>query len=159
MPADELHLVLPSVLDRLIDVAEGDAGGRVGYSLAQMIEAVGRDLEDLLNTRQPRPVVPDDFVELVNSIATYGIPELTSLNAITPQQREAIGRVLEQAVMRFEPRLRSVQARLTEGASQADRKIHFLLRARLVVEPATEVAFETVLELATGYASVQSRQV
>ena len=37
---------------------------------------------------------------------TFGLPDLHSLSAVSAAQREAIGRVIERMIERFEPRLR-----------------------------------------------------
>src|SRR5205085_2465499 len=44
--------LMPSVLDRLVDPASAGTEGQRGYTLNQMMEAVRKDLEELLNTRQ-----------------------------------------------------------------------------------------------------------
>ena len=142
--------LMPSVLDRLIDPAP-DSKARRGYSVEQMFRAVQRDLEDLLNTRQSHIGLPEECVELHRSIYAYGLPDLTSLNAIAPSQREAIGRVIERMIELFEPRLRDVRAVLIEGeTSGVERTVRFHIDARLCLDPAPEVAFDTILELTTG---------
>ena len=76
-----------------------------------MIDVVRRDLEDLLNTRLTNNDVPASFVEVSSSVVTYGLPDLSSLSADTAERRAEIGRIIERVIMRFEPRLRQVQAR------------------------------------------------
>jgi type VI secretion system protein ImpF len=145
----------PSLLDRLIDPDSGGSARKHGFTEAEMVDAVQRDLEDLLNTRQSYSHLPEHFADLETSILTYGLPDLTSLAAHTPQQRAAIGRVLEEAVAKFEPRLREVRATLSDPGDGKDRSVRFRIDAKLNVDPAPEVAFETVLELTTGRYSVQ----
>ncbi len=116
---------------------------------------VRRDLEDLLNTRQSSHSVPPGFEEVLRSLVAFGMPDLTALDAISAQQREDIGRVLEKVVEQFEPRLREVRAVLVEGGETKLRTLRFRIDARLRVEPAPEVAFETVLELASGLSAVR----
>jgi type VI secretion system protein ImpF len=146
---------MPSVLDRLVDPEAGGTGRRRGYSVEQMVDAVRRDLEDLLNTRRSSSAAAEDYPEVANSIVTFGLPDLAGLNAFTPQQREAIGRVIEAAVARFEPRLRDVRVSLVDPGGATQRTLRFHVDARLALEPAPEVAFETILELTTGHASVR----
>jgi type VI secretion system protein ImpF len=150
--------LMPSLLDRLTDPGSGGTGWRRGYGLEQMVEAVQRDLEDLLNTRQSGAGPPEEFAEVRNSVLAYGFPDLSSLNAITPQQRDAIGRLLEDVIARFEPRLRDVRATVIEAGDGKRPTASFRVEARLCVEPAPEVAFETVLELTTGHCSVKPSQ-
>jgi type VI secretion system protein ImpF len=148
--------LMPSVLDRLIDPNSGGTKAQPGYTLEQMIAAVQRDLEELLNTRQSHEDLPVEFTELHNSVLAYGLPDLNSLNAITPRQRAQIGQLLETGIQRFEPRLCQVRAVALEAGESKDRAIRFRVTARLNVDPAPEVAFDTVLELTTGHYSVKS---
>src|SRR5690606_28222121 len=82
----------PSVLDRLLDAAMQDGTARNWYGLEQMVASVQRDLEDLLNTRQCHDEAAAQFPEVINSMAAYGLPDLTALAAVTSHQREQIGR-------------------------------------------------------------------
>lgn len=146
--------LMPSMLDRLIDPeASGTAFSR-GYTVEQMTQAVLRDLEELLNTRQTAFNVPENCTETRSSIVLYGLPDLTNLRAATTQDRAAIGRILETIVMRYEPRLRDVKATLTEPGNLRDRFVRFHLSGRLRMDPAPEVAFETILELTTGHSTI-----
>ena len=121
----------------------------------QMIAAVHRDLEDLLNTRQSAVGIPIDCKELRRSVAQYGMPDLSSIEAITADQRGQIGKLLEQLVMLHEPRLKDVRATLLEPDQNIMRNVRFRLEARIAVDPAPEVAFDTILELTTGHSTVK----
>ena len=78
--SDSLQTWKPSVVDRLSDPTTAGAVGREGYGLRQMEEAVRRDLEDLLNTRQTHQGMSDAFPELLNSVAAYGLPDFAALD-------------------------------------------------------------------------------
>jgi type VI secretion system protein ImpF len=153
---DPNQALMPTVLDRLIDPDSGGTAWRRGYGVEQMVQVVQRDLEDLLNTRQSCADLPEAFKEVASSIIAFGLPDLTSINAITPNQREDIGRVIEHIVTTFEPRLKEVRAILTDPGDGKQRTVKFRIEARLCLEPAPEVAFDTVLELSNGHYSVQS---
>ena len=150
---DPTTRLTPSLLDRLID-QEIDQGSARGYDHRQMIDVVRRDLEDLLNTRLTNIGIPPDFVEVNNSIVTYGLPDLSSASADTSEQRGDIGKLIERVIERFEPRLRNVRARLVEGFG-GSQTVRFQIHAELNVDPAPEVGFETILELMTGHASIK----
>jgi type VI secretion system protein ImpF len=151
----ETQGLMPSLLDRLIDPESGGTVWQRGYDERQMTEAVQRDLEDLLNTRQTHAGLPESFTEVNHSIVAYGLPDLVSLNALTPQQRRQIGRTLEEVVTKFEPRLKDVKATLMTPKDNQETTIQFKIEARLSVDPAPEVAFDTILELTTGRYSVK----
>ncbi|MBI3469039.1 MAG: type VI secretion system baseplate subunit TssE [Planctomycetes bacterium] len=148
---------MPSVLDRLIDPDSGGTAWRRGYGVQQIVDVVRRDLEDLLNTRQSHQRLPREYTEVHNSIVAFGLPDLAALEAHTPQQREEIGSVIERIIARFEPRLRNVRARMID-AGEKDRRVRFHIDARLNVDPAPEVSFETVVELITGHASIKASE-
>jgi type VI secretion system protein ImpF len=150
--------LMPSIVDRLIDPASGGTAWRRGYGVAEMVETVRRDLEDLLNTRQTHQELPEAFVETQRSIIGFGLPDLSSVNALTSEQRQEIGRLLEAVILHFEPRLRDVRATLVDRGESKQPTLCFRLDARLCVEPAPDVAFETILELMSGHAAVKEAE-
>jgi type VI secretion system protein ImpF len=156
-PSEFSQGLMPSLIDRLIDPESGGTSWRHGYSVEQMIDFVHRDLEDLLNTRLVNIDIPEDCPETRRSLVAYGLPDLASLEAFSPQQRAEIGSVLETTIAHFEPRLRDVRATLVNPGETKDRTIKFRIDARLSVEPAPEVAFDTILELSTGHSTIERR--
>jgi type VI secretion system protein ImpF len=156
MPSkEEQQGLMPSIIDRLVDPSSGGTAWRRGYGVQQMVQAVQRDLEDLLNTRQTHVGLPEEFKEVHNSIIAYGLPDLNSLNAISAQQRQQIGRLIETIIARFEPRLKDIRATLVDGSDNKARTVKFRVDARMRVDPAPEVAFDTILELTTGHYSIK----
>lgn len=146
--------LMPSILDRLIDPATAGVEGQHGYNLAQMMETVRKDLEDLLNTRQTLGPSAKNRPRVCNSILGYGLPEITALPSITPQQRRDIAEAVAQTVARFEPRLRDVRVAPLDTEEGKRATLRFRIDARLAVEPGPEVAFDTVTE-ESGQYSVQ----
>jgi type VI secretion system protein ImpF len=145
--------ITPSVLDRLIDYEpelprEPIASRARG--LRQMKEAVKRDLEQLLNTRQPGDWLPADLKELNSSLAAYGLPDFSSVSIKSPAEQVRLRRALESAIGMFEPRLEDVIVTLLPPGD-LQRSLHFRIDARLRVEPAPEpVTFDATLQLASG---------
>jgi type VI secretion system protein ImpF len=154
--SDKQPSLMPSLLDRLIDPASGGTAAHRWYAVDDVVAAVHRDLEELLNTRQTHSGLPADFKEMSTSIYCYGLPDLTSLNAITPSQREGIGRLIEGVVANFEPRLQDVHAHLVDSPDPLERTVRFRIDARLNLDPAPEVAFHADLELTTGHYKVSA---
>src|SRR5207249_3649963 len=136
MPPNDPQGLMPSLLDRLIDPDSDVSRVQHGYSVGQMVAAVHRDLEELLNTRQTSAGLPADCVEVLNSIVAYGMPDLATIPALSASQRAQIGRVLETIILRFEPRLRDVKATLLDPRQEVQRTVKFRVEARLSVEPA-----------------------
>jgi type VI secretion system protein ImpF len=143
----------PSMLDRLIPQ---DPNGTVrwrGLSVDQMVEAVRRDLEDLLNTRQTQGDLPACYEELTHSVFTYGVPFVSLLSALSQERSSEMARLIGELVERFEPRLFDVQVRLSP-LDPLGLQIRFHIDGRLHIEPYPEVGFETVLDVATGHAVI-----
>lgn len=155
---DELTL-RPSVLDRLIDLRPElreeppTSSSRV---LEEVIEAVRRDLQHILNARL---AWIDDVLkahaQVARSIAAFGLPDFTNENLDNPESRERIRRAIEEAILSFEPRLVDV-AVVSEPARPHERMLRYRIEAMLRVDPLREpVTFDTVLE-STGVAEVRA---
>jgi type VI secretion system protein ImpF len=140
----------PSILDRLIDPESAGTTILSGYTVEKMYAAVLRDLEDLLNTIHTARDIPPEYAEVRDSLVAYGLPDLASLEAISSTQRTAIGESIRKAIARFEPRLRAVRVTLLKQDDNAQMSLKFRIDARLAVDPAPEVAFDTILEVGTG---------
>jgi type VI secretion system protein ImpF len=163
-----LQTLQPSVLDRLIDAESAGTPDRPGYTLRQMEDAVRRDLEDLLNTRRPPENAEDEngqpepffggLEEVPTSVANFGLRDLAYFNILTPELREEFARHIERVITAYEPRLQDVRVTVRDPAEVAEAKkndfkktaLYFHIEARLNLDPAPEVAFESVLELTKG---------
>jgi type VI secretion system protein ImpF len=157
-----------SVLDRLTDSplrasdlrarGEVDARSAVGatmrdQSMDALRDAVRRDLEWLLNTRRTPATAPEELAELARSVYHYGLPDMTTLNRDSPQDRELLLRYVEETIALFEPRLIGVRVTVADyGARGEDRReVRFLIEGLLRVDPAPErIVFDTVLEAGGG---------
>jgi type VI secretion system protein ImpF len=87
-----------SVLDRLID--EEPKSGVEGpmtraESLRRLKSAVRRDLEWLLNAREPVQAPPEGAHELEKSVYCFGLPDLCSMNLISTRNRSDLARLME----------------------------------------------------------------
>lgn len=157
-PNAEVRVTL-SVLDRLIDYEpelSREAPASRGKSLHEMKQAVRRDLEMLLNTRQSGDL-PEGAKELESSVIAYGLPDYSSVNVKSPSEQNAMRRALENAIRNFEPRLGDVTVTL-EQAREHERALRFRIEAHLLVDPAPEpVTFDTTLELTTGEYKIQGQ--
>ena len=157
--ADSRPRVLPSILDRLIDPdSEGTAAIR-GYDVQRMIDSVRRDLEELLNTRQSHQGLADDFVELHDSLLTYGLPDFPRSRPRSRATSARWARPSKSSSAGSSPALRDIRAVPIESDEGKDRHVRFHIEARLRVDPFPEVGFETVVELLSGHTSIQARDV
>lgn len=140
----------PSILDRLVDPESAGTAILSGYTVEKMYSAVLRDLEDLLNTVHTARGISAEFSEVRDSIVGYGLPDLTSIETISADQRSVIARTIRKAIERFEPRLRAVKVALIKDEDSTRMALKFRIDARLAVDPAPDVAFDTILEVGTG---------
>jgi type VI secretion system protein ImpF len=135
----------------LIDPESAGTAILIGYNVQQMYDAVLRDLDDLLNTLHTAHDIPTEFPETRDSIVMYGLPDLASIQAISPEQRLTIGKSIRRVIERFEPRLKNVKVVLLEQAENESRmSIRFRIDARLNADPSPDVAFDTILEMGSG---------
>ena len=140
----------PSILDRLVDPESAGTTILTGYTVEKMYAAVLRDLEDLLNTVHTARDIPPELVDVRDSIVGYGLPDLTSVESISSDQRSAIARTIRKAIERFEPRLRAVKVTMVKHDDAVHMSLKFRIDGRLAVDPAPDVAFDTILEVGTG---------
>jgi len=150
--------LLPSVLDRLLDVAAGAAAapsaGDTSY-LADLQSALRRDLEALLNTHQYCRSLPRELTELSVSLLEYGMPHFLGLSAASSGEREKFRASVEAQLRRFEPRLQGMRIALLDNSDSLDRTLRFRIDALMRVEPEPEpVSFDSILESAVRRFSV-----
>ncbi len=147
---DKKKKLRPSVLDRLLDNDPGNAldiDPGQHQKLKELRNSVRRDLENLLNTRL-RIIEPDDeFPELKKSLLTYGLPDLATVNIIDKESRKVFVTHLENLLMEFEPRFKTVNVNYLENSNALDRTLRFRIDALLYADPSPEVViFDSVLE-------------
>jgi type VI secretion system protein ImpF len=177
--ADQWRVAVPDRLlrDRLVqqyrdalqDSAAEIAGGKPrlafivdralgSYGIRELKQAVARDLEALLNTRQEAlDELPESLEEVRRSLVVYGLPDFTAASLQSPRDRTRIRRALEDTIAAFEPRLDRVRISLEESEGN-ERAMHFRVEGWLRLEPNPEpVSFDTVLQLTTREYTVQGR--
>lgn len=143
----------PSLLDRLFDdeleVKREPVTTRL-QTVRMLERSVSRDIESLLNSRQPAlEAVPSEFDEANRSLLIYGLPDFTSFSLVKQDDRNRIRAAVEQAINVFEPRLERVHVSL-EATRGNDRGLRFRIDALLRVDPAPEpVTFDAFLQLTT----------
>ncbi len=146
--------VQQSLLDRLID--RDPTGGTEppmtwAQSVAELKNSVRRDVEWLLNTRRIAEPAPKELPEVQKSLYHYGLPDISSISADSPEARMHLTRRIEEASVLFEPRLADVHVTVVDTAEEGERQIHFVIEGLLRMEPHPEqIAFDTVLEMLSG---------
>lgn len=141
-------LMMPSVLDRLIDYdrddpdfdadAESEGTGTLSttpYATDFLLRHLERDLENLLQTSRGslKPLGPE-YEELSTSIYQYGLPDRVSFRSTSTDQ-ERLADEVRRAIANFEPRLQHVQVLLQEESLDGGQ-IKFLIRGQVRLRPA-----------------------
>src|SRR3954469_5798111 len=159
-PTDDNRRLATSVLDRLLQPVAQNGGvqaWQAGADLSQLKAEVGRDLENLLNTRRRCVPLPPELVDVNTSLGVYGIPDFTGLNMSVLTERERARLEIERVIRRFEPRLKQVVVTLQEDADPADRRLRLRITAVLRTEPVPErVVFDSELEPSTAAVAVKA---
>ncbi len=152
--------ITPSVLDRLLDYEpreSREAPKSHSKTLAELKQSVKRDLEWLLNTRHNGVEIAETLEEVNQSLAVYGLPDLTSLSARNPNEQSRLAKALETALRIFEPRFINVKVSL-EPIDNTDRQLRFHIEAHLDIEPVPEpISFDTVLSVGSGEFAVNAK--
>jgi len=149
MPRHEPCL-LPSVFNRLADLSAGGSDSDRWYDVATLTQAVRRDLEDLLNTQQSVPGLRREHPGLADSIIGYGVPDPAGYALETPSGRRQFAAALTHVLRTFEPRFSDVRVEVGRGAEEKLRELHFRIIARLAVETAPQIVFESRLHVPSG---------
>jgi type VI secretion system protein ImpF len=143
-----------SVFDRLLDEEPGTTSERAmtrAESIERLKESVRRDLEWLLNTRRTPETAPEELEALQTSLYHYGLPDVSSMSRDSPEVRNRLARLVEQAVTAFEPRLAGVRVSLAGGEKSAIGAVRFVVEGMLRMDPSPErVSFDTMLTTGSG---------
>ena len=141
-------LVTQSVLDRLTAVEEWPATR--SQSVRFFKEALKRDLEWLLNTRQPPLPEVAGYPAARASIVNFGLPDITAMGLSSASDHRQLRLAIEACLRNFEPRLMDVRVSV-EDSDNVERRLRFHIEGNMRLDPAPEeITFDTVLELSSG---------
>lgn len=141
-------LVTQSILDRLTDVEEWPATR--AQSVRFFRDALKRDLEWLLNTRQPPMPEITAYPIARGSMLNFGLPDITALGLSSAADHRQLRLAIEACLRHFEPRLMNPRVTLEESDS-TDRRLRFHIDGIMKLDPAPEeISFDTVLEISSG---------
>jgi type VI secretion system protein ImpF len=141
-------LVTQSILDRLMEVE--DWPSTRSQSTRFFRDGLKRDLEWLLNTRQPPIPEIASKPGAKASVINYGLPDISSLGLSNAADHRALRTAIETCLRNYEPRLMDIRVSL-QGSDTTDRRLRFHIEGNMKLDPAPEeIAFDTVLELTSG---------
>jgi type VI secretion system lysozyme-like protein len=122
----------------------------------QLKASIRRELGRLLNTRCSLSL--DEVGEEERSVINYGIPDFSSLSAQNADDQILIGRIINQTVAAFEPRLRNINVDV-RPVPNSESGLYIFLDAVMTVGQFNEpVCFPVVLDYKNGAAEIDDRE-
>lgn len=141
-------LVTQPLIDRLSDVEQWPETRAA--SIAMYRDSLKRDLEWLLNTRQPVIAEIESFPATAASVLNYGLPDIHSFDGSPGKERNQLTAALEKCIRTFEPRIIHPHVFLTR-TDALSRSLRFHIEGQVTYENMNEeIKFDTVLELISG---------
>lgn len=141
-------LVTQSLIDRLTDIEQWPETRSA--SIAMYRDSLKRDLEWLLNTRQPVIAALESFPATSASVLNYGLPDIHSFDGSAGKERNELTSALEKCIRTFEPRIVHPRVFLTR-TDMLSRSLRFHIEGQVTFENMNEeIKFDTVLELISG---------
>jgi type VI secretion system protein ImpF len=141
-------LITQSLLDRLTDLDQWPETRSASITMYR--ESLKRDVEWLLNTRQP--VIPEleGYPATEASVLNYGLPDIHSFDGSKGKEQNALTVALEKCIRVFEPRISQPHVFLTR-TDILSRSLRFHIEGQIVYENMNEeIKFDTTLELISG---------
>lgn len=143
----------PTLFERLL--TEGsDHRDSVRWNIQELKDSVGRDLEELLNTRSTHFSAIDDYPYAKKAILNFGILDFVGLSTANPLHRDQICRAIQTTIADQETRLSHVQVFMhidSDHVGSLLLTIKGVLNIRPVQEP---VIFDAVMNPATQQYSI-----
>jgi len=158
-PERQRTLITPSVFDRLLDDQpreQQDHQSLFAFDLAKLKQAVARDMEALLNSRNvDLDQALERFPQARNSMLDFGITDLSSLSLLDPGDRAYLRDKIRITVERHEPRLGRIRVSL-DAPSGTERMLRFRVDAILKILPTRPpVSFDATLQLSSNSCQIR----
>ncbi len=141
-------LITQSLIDRLADYEQWPETRAA--SIAMYRESLKRDVEWLLNTRQP--IIPEleGYPLTAASVLNFGLPDIHTFDGSGGKEQNALTLALERCIRTFEPRISQAHVYLTRS-DLLTRSLRFHIEGQVFYENMDEeIKFDTVLELISG---------
>jgi type VI secretion system protein ImpF len=147
----------PPFWDRLTADPSAVTSAALRVDARQLVAAVRRDIERLLNTRRTDLLDLTNLPEAATSLLGYGMPDLSIYSGRSSKDRRTICGMIADLLRAFEPRLVASTIRVdyvsggqAVGLATASRA-QFRIRAMLHVDPLRQpVTFDTAVDMETS---------
>jgi type VI secretion system protein ImpF len=136
----------PSLFDRLTD----ESVQVMNYSLNQTLEAIRRDLENLINTPRLPMNIGNDFKEIQTSILNFGIYDISSISGRDRIVWTSVFSDIEKTIATYEPRLKNVKVNLSQMKIGKRSQVEFEIHGELNLRSGPNLVFQSTIEFNTG---------
>jgi type VI secretion system protein ImpF len=141
-------LITQSLIDRLAQVDTWPTTRRASEIMYR--ESLKRDVEWLLNTRQPLLPELEGYPLAAASVVNFGLPDFQSFNGSEGKDRNALSALLLKTLRTFEPRIKQPRVHLMR-TDATSRSLRFHIEGQISFENMQEeITFDTVYELISG---------
>jgi type VI secretion system protein ImpF len=141
-------LITQSLIDRLTDRDQWPETRAASISMYR--ESLKRDVEWLLNTRQPEISELESYPATAASVLNFGLPDFHNFTGAQGKEHGALTAALEKCIRIFEPRISQPRVFLARS-DQLSRSLRFHIEGQITYENMDEeIKFDTVLELISG---------
>lgn len=141
-------LITQSLVDRLADV--DDWPTTRAASMRMYRESLKRDVEWLLNTRQPVLPELEAYPVAASSVINFGLPDIQAFNGSEGRDKNALSASLLKTLRTFEPRIKQPRVYMMRSDATS-RSLRFHIEGQISFETMEEeITFDTVLELISG---------
>lgn len=152
----------PPFWDRLTADPAAITSSALRVDARQLIAAVRRDVERLLNTRRTDLFDLSGRPEAAASLLAYGLPDLSIYSGRSAADRRTICELIADLLRKFEPRLvpTSIRVDYVDGGQAVGMntasEAHFRIRAILHVDPLRQpVTFDTAVDMETSEVTIE----
>ena len=141
-------LITQSLVDRLSQVEDWPTTRAA--SMRMYRESLKRDVEWLLNTRQPVLPELEGYPGTEATVINFGLPDIQTFNNSDGRDKNVLSAALLKAIRAFEPRIKQPRVYMTRSDT-ASRSLRFHIEGEISFENMQEeISFDTVLELIRG---------
>ena len=141
-------LITQSLVDRLANAETWPATRKASEIMYR--ESLKRDVEWLLNTRQPLLPELEAYPVAAGSVVNFGLPDFQGYNGSDGRDKNALSASLLKTIRTFEPRIKQPRVYLMR-TDATSRSLRFHIEGQISFENMQEeITFDTVYELISG---------
>lgn len=119
----------PIPLFQRLCAPDSEGGNASSFDAAGLQASLVHELSRLLNTRCGLTLA--QFLDSEGGVLHYGMPDFSSLSSRSTQDLDLLGRVIQHAIMLFEPRLLHTEVRAVPGTQVGFASVHIAGAVRL----------------------------